>query len=672
LAASHAIGSSDTLVGEKMSTKHDTPRRKHVYNTQDTSDKLAALRQLLDEEGLDAYVVPSVDAHGSEYPPESEQRRAFISGFTGSTGTAVVLRQGGAHLFTDGRYYIQAEKQLDKNWTLHKIPMVSDWDDWLVEHARSALDVSQDGYTVGVDPTLVGYTTASELYDKLIPLRASLAFPSRNLVDAVWGDDKPQQSDARVVVHPLRFAGKPAQDKLRGIAEWLKEGGSNRDKRISAGSAIVVSELDQIAWLFNLRGGSIPYNPMFPAYAVVRDDEEGYKAILFASATILPPGSPAFRYLVEELHVEVQEYEAVFNFLISGSWQGPGDAQQLVVSDQASWAIVNAVGTPNAYTLPEGNSPIALGKSVKNDVEIEGMRRAYLRDGVCWAKWASWLEERVQRKGEGIDEYSAAEVLTQIREDADNYGGMESYEAISASGENAALPHYETPEVGSRIIDTKTPYLMDSGAQYLDGTIDTTRTVHFGKPTAEQRRAFTRVLQGHIAIDTAVFPRYTTTGMHLDVRARAPLWSDGYNYQHGTGHGIGSFLGVHEGPQGFSSSSGGSKTPVVLQPNMCLSNEPGYYKEGDFGIRTESIVVVRTVETRYEQGGKDSWLGFERITMVPIDPKLIQWDLLNAAEKTWIKEHNDDVAARLLPLLSDDKRAQTWVKRQQVRRRFPF
>lgn len=308
---------------------------------------------------------------------------------------------------------------------------------------------------------------------------------------------------------------------------------------------------------------------------------------------------------MNELRVEVQEYAVVFEYLMANAWKGVGDSQQLVITDQASWAIVNAVGTPNIYQIPRAVSPVVLGKAVKNDVEIEGMRRAYLRDGVCWAEWAAWLDEKVRGKGEQVSEWTAAKALVALREKAENYGGMEAYDPISASGENAALPHYQTPEQGSRILDRKTPYLMDSGGQYLDGTIDTTRTVHFGKPTKEQKRAFTRVLQGHIAIDTSVFPRYTTTGMHLDVRARAALWSDGYNYQHGTGHGIGSYLGVHEGPQGFSLSSGGSPVPVALQPNMCISNEPGFYKEGDFGIRTESILVVRVVDTHYADGGKD-------------------------------------------------------------------
>lgn len=625
----------------------------------DTTERLEKLRQLMDEEGVHAYVVPSVDAHGSEYVPPEARRREFISGCSADVGTAVVCKQS-AHLFVDGRFYIQAEKELDKNWTLHKVPIVPDYDKWLIEEARK----SDQGFSIGIDPTLIGNGTALDLLDNLAPFGASLAYPSRNLVDVVWADARPKPIEAQINVRPLQFAGKKSQEKLKELADWIIMGGSDKRNPIPPGSAFVLNQLDQISWLLNLRGASIPNNPFFPAYVVVSAGEESYRATIFVSSTLLPNNSDAYRYLVDDLDVEVQSYDAVFDYLIEGSWKGPGDEQKLIISETTSWAIVNAVGTPNVFTVLRSHSPVELAKAIKNEVEIEGMRKAYLRDGICWAKWASWLDEKVRVRHQEINEKDAVDALVAIRQKAENYGGMEAYEGISASGKNAALPHYQTPEHGSKVIDRHTPYLCDSGAQYFDGTIDTTRTVHFGKPSKRQKRAYTRVLQGHIAIDTATFPRKTTTGATLDALARTPLWSDGFTYMHGTGHGIGSFGAVHEGPHGFSTSSGGSSEPVIFQENMAISNEPGYYEEGNFGIRIESVLVVRPApKTYFNQNGENNWLHFERLTMVPIDTSMIEWKLLSADQIGWINKHNKDVYEKLSPFLKNDKRAHRWLKR---------
>lgn len=342
---------------------------------------------------------------------------------------------------------------------------------------------------------------------------------------------------------------------------------------------------------------------------MVKPEENSYSAHLFISQDLLSPNSEAYTYLTKELQVRVHAYGDVWKYLISGKWTDDAARKKLVCGETVSWAVVDSVGIANAHILVQ--SPISFWKAVKNEVEVAGMRRAYLRDGICWAKWAAWLEEAVRSQKKKIDEKTAADALIKLRQATDKYAGMESYDAISASGENAALPHYETPEKGSRVIDRKTPYLMDAGAQYLDGTIDTTRTVHFGTPTVEQIRAYTRVLQGHIAIETSVFPK-GTTGATLDVLARSALWKEGMNYAHGTGHGIGSFLNVHEGPQGFSTSSGGAAIPAVLEENMCMSNEPGFYEEGSFGIRIETILRVRAVHTRRSFNGKSVSQSTER------------------------------------------------------------
>ncbi|UZJ51629.1 hypothetical protein CBS101457_000949 [Exobasidium rhododendri] len=619
--------------------------------------RLATLRKLMKEEGVEAYVVPSEDAHSSEYTSPDNQRRTFISGFTGSTGVAVITLQE-AHLFTDGRYWIQAEKQLDSNWAFHKVPLVKDWDAWLVDESERS-----KGIKVGIDATLVQYARASAFNDDLTSTGGSFTFQSRNLVDVAWGKQRPSPIGAPVHVHPLEYSGQPAQEKLSQLASWLTTGGDKTTNNggFPLGSSYIVNELDQIAWMLNLRGASIPCNPVFPSYLLVKPDGgDSYSAHLYISDKLLAPSSEAYRYVIEDLKVQVEPYESLWDHLSSGDCTNDG-SKKLVCGEKVSWAVVNSVGKPKAHILKQ--SPISFWKAVKNRVEIDGMRRAYLRDGVCWVKWAAWLDEAIRVKGERIDEKSASEALIREREKAERYAGMESYDAISASGENAALPHYETPDEGSRIIDRKTPYLMDAGGQYYDGTIDTTRTVHFGKPTAEQIHAFTRVLQGHIAIDTSVFPK-GTTGTTLDVKARSALWRDGMNYSHGTGHGIGSFLNVHEGPQGFSTSSGGAQIPAELQVNMCISNEPGFYEEGHYGIRTESCIVVKSVKTRRDFGGSGTWLGFERLTVVPIYKNLVNVKLLTKEEAKWLKSHNQWCREQLQPLLKDDKRALRWLKGQ--------
>lgn len=378
--------------------------------------------------------------------------------------------------------------------------------------------------------------------------------------------------------------------------------------------------------------------------------------VLFVDDRLAPKDNAGRRHL-ERTGVSLRPYEDVFGWLSQLSLQ---EGARIYTPENASFALVNAAGADRT-TILGPNNPVALAKARKNATELEGLRHAYLRDGAAWARWAAWLEERML-KGDKISERAAAAELERIRAQDPLYAGMQAYDAISATGPNAALPHYETPEKHAPLIDRATPYLNDSGPQYHDGTIDTTRTVHFGRPTHEQMRAYTRVLQGHIALATARFPS-GTTGAQLDMLARQPLFQDGYNYLHGTGHGIGAFLNVHEGPHGLSSSSGGARVPVALEENMVLSDEPGFYEEGQFGIRIESIVAVTRVETHRGFGG-GTWLGFEYLTRVPIDRRMVDEPLLSPAERRWLQEHNDMVCRDVLPLVRDDRRAVRWLRRQ--------
>lgn len=605
-----------------------------------TGPRLSALRKLMEQEELDFYLVPTDDAHATEYTAASEMRRVWISGFTGSAGTAVVGKDS-AHLFADGRYHIQAAEQLDDNWTLHKVGVsgVLDWPAWLIEQA-------EEGTKVGLDPALTSYTQGKSLVASLQQKQASAVFPSRNLVDLAWGSDRPAPVAFPIYEHELKYAGKPATAKIEDVQKDLQAR--------PASSAYFISALDEVAWLLNLRGASIPCHPVFPAYLLIASD----RSTLFIRSELLPAGTTTDKYVRDTLNINVEPYDSVWEYLSRWSSEG-SDGQKLISGEKLSYAVANAVGDEKLALLDPW--PVALRKSIKNDVELEGFRASHIRDGAAWVRWAAWLEDHVKVKRENINEWEAAVKFQEYRKMLPLYAG-DSYDAISATGPNAALPHYETPEKGSRVIDRETPYLNDSGAQYHDGTIDCTRTVHFGRPSAEQKRAYTRVLQGHIRLSEVKFPA-GTTGAQLDPIARHALWQDGYQYLHGTGHGIGSFLDVHEGPQGFSTMSGGSKQPVALEENMVLTNEPGFYEEGHFGIRTESLLAVKRVETHREFGDV-AWYGFERITQVPIATNLVDFSLLSYSEVRWLKEHNAEVRKKLLPLIKDDKRAVRWLRRQ--------
>ncbi|BGP42167.1 hypothetical protein JCM10449v2_006172 [Rhodotorula kratochvilovae] len=442
-------------------------------------------------------VVPTADAHGSEWVGACDERRAFISGFTGSAGVAVVTATE-AHLFTDSRYHVQAGKQLDANWTLEKVGEegVKNWDKWLLG--------LPEGSRIGIDPTLLDYGAGKALSSAVQSRNLSLVFPSVNLVDAIW-PSRPPRSAAPIRPHPLRFAGRSASDKLAALRAYLREAFPGEED-----AAYLISTLPALAWLLNLRGGDIAHNPVFYAYALVTQEE----VVLWVQGEAV---GEDVRRAVEEFGGRIEEYD--------GALDGLKKARKgkVVTDAKVSWAIVDRLGEENVIIV---KSPVETAQAVKNDVEIEGFRQAYLRDGAAWARWQAWLEEEIAR-GKEVTEWEAAEKLTSYRKEQKYFAGL-AYENISATGENAALPHYE-PSASPRVpISLSSPYLNDSGAQYLDGTIDTTRTMHFGRPTKEHKRAFTRVLQGHIAVDALVFPE-GTTGEQVDVLARAPLWSEGMN-----------------------------------------------------------------------------------------------------------------------------------------------
>ncbi|KZV73273.1 Creatinase/aminopeptidase [Peniophora sp. CONT] len=623
LARQKSTDSEDTLVSaatEKVAGKGG------VLAFQDAEERLAKVRELMKEEKLDYYIVLSEDAHQNEDVAEADKRRQWISGFTGSSGQAIIGLDT-AYLVTDSRYWAQANIQLDlSHWTLVTAGAPDspyNYVAWLAAYTHSS--------RVGIDARTVALVTANALQTALAKTDSTLVFPEQNFVDIAWGNDRPPPSNEPVVIHGLEFTGREASEKLADVREWVREQGH---------AGLLESGLSNIAYVLNLRGDDVPYFPVFFSYLFIGLEQ----TILFVNPDQL--GEEIKEYL-SNLEITVHGYDDVWDFLRQHGW---GD-DKILISSSATYAIALAL-TESRYTSTF--SIIESMKGVKNETEVKGFRRAYLRDGACFVQFFAWLEE-VVAKGEKVTEWSAAQKLTEYRSKAENFRGL-AYENISSTGPNAALPHYHPEKDTALPISTTTPYLNDSGGQYSDGTCDTTRTIHLGRrPSTEQSEAFTRVLQGHIAIDSAIFPR-GTSGRQLDVLARRNMWQDGLNYGHGTGHGFGSYLAVHEGPHGFSSE-------VKLVPGHVITNEPGFYKTGHFGVRLESALVVQPVRTKHEFDGP-VWLGFERLTCVPIQTKMVVKKLLSREEREWLKKHNRTCVERLEPLLRDDKRAVKWLRRQ--------
>ncbi|KAI1412972.1 aminopeptidase-like protein [Hypoxylon sp. FL1857] len=609
----------------------------------DTSSRLAKLRQLMSEHKVDVYIIPSEDSHASEYIAPCDARRAFISGFTGSAGCAVVTHDKAA-LATDGRYFNQASQQLDDNWLLLKQGLVDvpTWQEWSADQAAG-------GKVVGVDPTLLTNGAAKKLSDKIKKSGGKeLAAVEVNLVDITWGDDRPPQPNEPIIVLDQKFTGKDAKTKLADLRKEL-------EKKKSLG--FVVSMLDEIAWLFNLRGNDIPYNPVFFSYAIVTADD----ATLYVNSSKLSPECQS--YLAEN-GVAIKPYEDIFGdasalreSAAAQKTDEGGDSKKFLISNKASWALKRALGGDDM--VEEIRSPIGDSKAVKNETELEGMRQCHIRDGAALIEFFAWLEHQLIEKKATIDEVEAADKLESLRAKQKDFVGL-SFPAISSTGPNAAVIHYK-PERGScSVIDPKAVYLCDSGAQYLDGTTDTTRTLHFGEPTAAEIEAYTLVLKGNIALDRAVFPK-GTTGFALDGLARQYLWQHGLDYRHGTGHGVGSYLNVHEGPIGIGTRVQYSE--VSLSPGNVISDEPGYYEDGSFGIRIENIVMVREVKTKYKFGDKP-YLGFEHVTMVPYCRKLIDTSCLTDEEVAWLNEYNADIWSKTKGYFENDEVTTAWLERE--------
>ncbi|KAK2464776.1 hypothetical protein APHAL10511_003194 [Amanita phalloides] len=632
--------SVDTLVGSGLVRKQtyvDPPQEKV-----DTTERLEALRKEMTKHDLDWYIIPSEDAHSSEYVASSDKRREFICGFTGSAGEAIVSKTS-AYLVTDARYWQQAEREVDLSlWQVIRASSdgPKDWVEWLLGRVK--------GSRIGIDARMLSHEKSLVINSKITTLDSKMIYPPQNLVDLVW-KNKPPKSKAPVFKQEIEYTGQDTRQKLEKIRTWIREQrpsqpsyakGPPTQAQMHVGT--LISFLPCIAWVLNLRGQDIPYNPLFHAYLYVGLEQ----AVVFLDGSKVDESVAGY---LREVGVERRDFIDIWTFLRKREW-GEG---KILLPPHTSYAISLMI-TQLRYTIAPAYVEHLM--AVKNKVEVDGLRRAYLRDGAAFIQFLAWLENKLQ-EGYDITEWEAANRLTEFRRKKKNFMGL-AYENLSASGPNAALPHYSPLKSVCRMIDRGTPYLNDSGGQYRDGTCDTTRTIHFGRPSAEQCEAYTKVLQGHIAIDTAVFPE-GTSGHQLDVLARKALWKDGMNYMHGTGHGFGSFLTVHEGPHGFSSH-------VPLTPGHVVTNEPGYYKTGAWGMRIESALLVTRVKTKHANNG-DVWLGFERLTCVPIQTRMVKDGLLTKEEKAWIREHNQRCYDKLAAQLKDDKRALKWLKREAER-----
>ncbi|KAF9364703.1 hypothetical protein BGX34_000724 [Mortierella sp. NVP85] len=597
-----------------------------------TTARVQKLRELmqLPEHNVTAFVVPSEDAHQSEYVAACDERRSFISGFTGSAGLAIVSLDT-AVLFTDGRYFLQASQQLDSNWTLMKsgLPGVPTWQDYLVKNLPA-------GSRIGIDPNVFTATDAKKLEADLAKVGSSLV-PIPNLVDLVW-EDRPARPASKLKVLTTKTTGRTHTEKIQQLRQDLEKKGV---------AGFVVSALDDAAWLFNLRGSDVHCNPVFFSYAIVTPE---YVKLYLQEKSV---SQEVINHLGPE--VILRPYETLFDDLRDLAPILQANKQKFLLGTRTNLALAVALGKGNTI---EARSPVTDAKAIKNDAELEGMRQCHLRDSAALISYFAWLEEQLAN-GVELDEADGAARLEQFRAEQAGFVGL-SFDTISSTGPNGAIIHYKPEKPTAARINADLVYLCDSGGQYIDGTTDVTRTLHFRTPSAHEKRCFTRVLQGHIAIDTAVFPD-GTSGYLLDILARRALWADGLDFRHGTGHGVGAFLNVHEGPHGCGTRIAYNDIPLV--PGMTLTNEPGYYEDGAFGIRIENIMLVRKVETPHNFGGR-GYYGFEHVTLVPIQLKMIDRSLLTHLEIEWINAYHAECLAKVSPFLPKDSPGLKWLQRE--------
>ncbi|BFF91720.1 xaa-Pro aminopeptidase ApepP [Drosophila madeirensis] len=606
----------------------------------DTTQILTKLRELMqlvrvrDISCISAYIVPSDDAHQSEYQCQHDERRAFLTGFNGSAGTAVVTSNS-ALLWTDGRYYQQAEKQLDSNWVLMKdgLTTTPSVGAWLAQNLPR-------GSAVGVDPRLFSFRLWKPIENELSSSDCHLVPIEKNLIDEIWGDDQPPRTSNSIKPLKLEYAGVTIAKKWELVRKQMQE---------KKADVLIVSALDEIAWFLNMRGSDIDFNPVFFAYMIITKDE----LLAFVDSEKLPTDFSNHQS-DNEVQIKVLPYSSIgleISRIVSTK------DTKIWISPTSSYYLTAII--PKSQRLQEV-TPICLLKSIKNDVEIKGFVNSHVRDGIALCQYFAWLENQLSL-GEKIDEISGADKLESLRRTKDNYVGL-SFPTISSSGPNGSIIHYNPTNDTKRDITVNEIYLCDSGAQFLDGTTDVTRTFHFGSPTEFQKEVYTRVLKGQLTFGSTIFPA-KVKGQVLDTLARKALWDVGLDYSHGTGHGVGHYLNVHEGPIGVGIRY--MPDDPGLQENMFISNEPGFYQDGEFGIRIEDIVQIVPAQSTHNFSNRGA-LTFKTITMCPKQTKMITKELLTDLEIQLLNSYHQQVWDTLSPILSQegDSFTLSWLKKE--------
>lgn len=601
--------------------------------------KLAELRQAMAEAGVAAFVVPSGDAHLSEYTHPAYDRRAFISGFTGSAGTAVVTADA-ALLWTDGRYFLQAEQELSPHWTLMRQlqPGVPTIEAWLASNLPNAS-------AVGIDASVHSVDDAQKLSGALEAANRQLALkplPSPNLVDRVWHDrPAPPQGLARQL--PLEIAGVSTLEKLAAVGKDLAAAGAD---------AMVLGSLDEVCWLLNVRGEDVPHCPVLQSFALVHAAGAGGAGV---TATLF----------VDEMKVAADVRAALAVAGVSLAPYAEAEPSVRSLAGAGKTLMLDPKSVNYGLRLAAGGravlttSPLILRKACKNAEELAGMLTAHLHDGAAMAHFFAWLRRTVIDERTPLNERQIAARLAAFRAEQPGFLDL-SFPTICGVGSNGAIIHYNCLVADPSKVNTfdgTQMILLDSGGQYATGTTDVTRTFHLGTPTPWQRECFTRVLKGNIGLDSLVFPE-GTPGTAIDAFARQSLWSAGLDYLHGTGHGVGAALNVHEGPHSISTRYA---NVVPLQPGMISSNEPGYYEAGSFGIRIENLLIVREKQTAHKFNGR-AYYGFEQLTHIPISTTCIEPSLLTAAEVAWLDGYHARVWERVSPLMDPSSEGARWLR----------
>ena len=584
-------------------------------------ERIAALREAMKQHKIDAYIIPTSDPHMSEYPADCWKYREWISGFTGSAGT-VIIPADKAGLWTDSRYFLQASTQLEGTG-IELFKMMLPETPTIPEFLTHEL---KEGQTVGLNGETYSLADARSLEKALAEKEIKLN-TNASLIDPIW-KERPAIPEAPMFEMPIELSGKSTEDKLIDINKMLHKAGAD---------CTILSALDEVAWTFNIRGTDVAYNPVVISYAFVSEKE----SVLFVNPKKIP--AEIAEHLKKE-GVTLADYGMLATFLS----RLPEQTRVFIDSKRTNVAIYNAL--PKSSILIEGTSPANHLKSIKNETEIKGFRNAVLKDGIAMTKFYFWLEKML-KAGEKVTELSAAAKLTALRSEQPQYV-MDSFASISSYGPHGAVVHYSpTPETDTEL-KTDSLYLLDSGAQYLDGTTDITRTIALcDEPSEQMKKDFTRALKGTIGIAKCKFPA-GIRGCLIDAFARKALWDAGINYLHGTCHGIGHCLNVHEGPQSIRME----ENPVILEPGMVMSDEPAMYRPGEYGIRTENMILIR--EDSETEFGK--FLGFETLTLCYIDTKLVIPSMLSVREHAWLNKYHQMVYDLVSPHLTEEEKA--WLK----------